>query len=380
MSREFFIFYTEATFVCIATYCILYLHSIKKNSRHEKQISFYQAMKAQALYFISDNFWAAVASGVVPQTRANIVISHFLNYVLLSVLFYKWFIYTAIYLDLPQRKTRRGQLIFAFPSIIVVAFFTITYLIWPEIWISTDNQIQDLYYIFVIIAPSVYIVSSLVLSLSRLQKEHNTIKRNILLRLGMYPLVLTFSGVLQIALHNAPMFCFGCMLMMISFYTTLLSDQISIDELTGLNNRGKLDRFAQTSHAADKGVQNAYVMMIDANHFKYINDTFGHAEGDRALTLIADVLRSSVKNMEPAPFLARYGGDEFVIIVYADSLQPVLDLKVRILDGLRTVSKAKQLPYKLDTAIGYSEYTGKSDSFEECLQRADEMLYREKRA
>ena len=88
---------------------------------------------------------------------------------------------------------------------------------------------------------------------------------------------------------------------------------ISVDDLTHLNNRGQINRYLeQLRYSEDSKV---YIMMLDINRFKGINDTYGHAEGDRALIIASEVLRRTCEQIKSQVFLGRYGGDEFTIVL-----------------------------------------------------------------
>jgi len=87
---------------------------------------------------------------------------------------------------------------------------------------------------------------------------------------------------------------------------------VSQDPLTRMNNRGNLDRFLHILEDSQAEQQVSFIM-ADIDSFKKINDIYGHAEGDNALIQTADIIRR-IFSGTPA-FLARYGGDEFVIVM-----------------------------------------------------------------
>ena len=165
---------------------------------------------------------------------------------------------------------------------------------------------------------------------------------------------------------------------MLIFYIQSMEMQISIDPLTNLNNRGQLLRYTSQELGAHKDDKKTFVMMIDVNDFKTVNDTLGHAEGDRALIMIADALRGATKNLPFRTFIGRYGGDEFVLIAHPTAESElgslIADIRVKI-KGLCEKSEAK---YVLSVGVGYDEFLGGQDTFQKCLQRADKMLYIDK--
>ena len=183
----------------------------------------------------------------------------------------------------------------------------------------------------------------------------------------------------QVAWLNAPLFCFGSKIMMLYVYIISLNDQVSIDELTRLNNRTQLKKYivGESSRAnADKTVY--HILMIDLNKFKLINDQYGHVEGDRALIRTAEALKLACSENPVKTFIARYGGDEFIIVAKTDNEEKIKALCAEIKDTLRRLNGEAGAPYELMACIGYAHYSGDIKNFQEALCSADEALYKEK--
>ena len=88
------------------------------------------------------------------------------------------------------------------------------------------------------------------------------------------------------------------------------------DELTGLPNRAMfMDTLSRTLHRAERKQSSFSVLFIDLDHFKGVNDTYGHSVGDQLLQQVAERLRMCVREGD---LVARLGGDEFVILVEDD--------------------------------------------------------------
>ena len=183
--------------------------------------------------------------------------------------------------------------------------------------------------------------------------------------------------MLQVIVLNAPTFCFGCTIMWLWFYIQDMQTLISVDDLTHLNNRGQINRYMEQLHYSEDA--RIFIMMLDINRFKGINDTYGHAEGDRALVIAAQALRQTCEQIKAPVFLGRYGGDEFTIIIQnpeeGEHPEQVTALIRRILSEKQ---QENQLPYELAFSVGYDEVRNNKDSVYDCLKRADDKLYIEK--
>ena len=166
-----------------------------------------------------------------------------------------------------------------------------------------------------------------------------------------------------------------CMaLALLLLYINTQNRQIVTDGLTGLNNRGEFNQYlkkrAEQSNANDWGM-----LMLDMNDFKEINDNLGHGMGDEALCLTADILRSTLGRDKT--FIARYGGDEFVVIGEWEKKQVVLETIARIHMAAEEFNANSKKPYQLSFSIGYALWS-ETEGMEELIEMADERMYEEK--
>jgi two-component system, cell cycle response regulator len=156
-----------------------------------------------------------------------------------------------------------------------------------------------------------------------------------------------------------------------------LRQQALVDELTGLHNRRGFVTLA--SHQLKvAGRQNAPLVLLfaDLDGLKTINDTFGHAEGDRALIDTADVLRSSIRSSD---VVARLSGDEFCALLSECVPSTATLVMERLQDAVRSHNRASDRPYTLSLSVGVATYDPERDrDIDELMRRADRSMYREK--
>jgi diguanylate cyclase (GGDEF)-like protein len=155
-----------------------------------------------------------------------------------------------------------------------------------------------------------------------------------------------------------------------------LAHQAFHDPLTGLANRALFyDRVSHALTLANRQARTVMVLFLDLDDFKQINDTLGHAEGDRLLTMFAARLRASARATDT---VARLGGDEFALLVEDDRADE---------GGLRLVSRIREqmsFPFTLaGTAVqvgaSIGSATGHDGSVDDILRRADVAMYAAKR-
>ena len=379
MQLDYFFFYTEASIVCILILGILLLHDHLHSTRQEKQIWFDRTLIAHIFYFLSDIGWAAVISGHLPKARLLVILFNFLNYILLGLIAYGWFMYMASSVRLKFRNIRKIRTLCLLPLVISLLVIITAFAASPYFWVSENGELNTLYYPLFLAAPLVYIAASSVFSLCRAKDAESREERRLFLLIGLYPISVVVFGLIQTTFLNAPLFCFGCTVMMLFFYLQNMQTLVSIDSLTRLNNRGQISRYMQ--QASYKDNVRSYAMMIDIDGFKKINDTYGHAEGDRALILVSDVLKQTVEKIKSAVFLGRYGGDEFTVFLQCGEGDTPPDQVIAFARSLLDErQQGKNLPYQLKISVGYAMLRDKQDTMEACLVRADENLYENKRA
>ena len=151
----------------------------------------------------------------------------------------------------------------------------------------------------------------------------------------------------------------------------------SIDGMTGLYNRRHLMEAGESvlAHAQRLG-QPLAVLLIDVDHFKQINDVYGHAVGDRVLADVAQACREQVR---PDDIVGRYGGDEFVIVIPQATGHRAAQVAARLTGPLTGVSSRDGTPVMFTTSIGIAESSGSGD-LPSLLARADLAMYEAKKA
>jgi diguanylate cyclase (GGDEF)-like protein len=151
------------------------------------------------------------------------------------------------------------------------------------------------------------------------------------------------------------------------------------DTLTSLFNRRHFEeRLSAETQKAFEGNSNLSIIMVDIDHFKMVNDTFGHAGGDKVLCEVASLLKSSVRVYDT---VARYGGEEFVLLLPGASLDPTAVVAERIRRSVgNTPFEIGQAQVHLTISLGISNFPiHHAKSKEELVKMADLALYDAKR-
>ena len=379
MMSSYFIYYTEASIVCVIIFGIMLVWDLFSIDKQEKQIKYDHALIAFMLYFVSDALWAAVIAGMLPRNRFIVVTTNFLNCILMAAITYRWLIYVMAVEQIPKRDKPLTRFVILIPFLLSTAALIFTFLFAPDLLLSSDLELQPLYSVFLVAVPIIYIVAILGYTMKRAIAAESLIERRNHLVVGLFPLLVVFGGLAQvIVMSETPIFCFSSTILMLIFYIGSMKIQISTDPLTGLNNRGQLANYVTQKSNIHHENRLTIVIMLDINDFKLINDTYGHAEGDRALILVSNALKEVVRNHSIPMFLARYGGDEFILVAHPTSESEIDAIICEIRERIEARCRMEGTPYTISIGAGYDKLAGETDTFQKCMQRADEKLYEDK--
>lgn len=154
-----------------------------------------------------------------------------------------------------------------------------------------------------------------------------------------------------------------------------LADELANkDELTGINNRRSF--FKQGENVFKHAIRFEHptsVIMMDIDYFKRINDNYGHSAGDKALQIIAQLLKETVRETD---IVARIGGEEFAFILPEKNLDEAVNLIERIrLEIEKTIIVERSNPFQVTSSFGICSCSVINETLETILKKADDALY-----
>ncbi|HLY95726.1 MAG: diguanylate cyclase [Sideroxydans sp.] len=154
--------------------------------------------------------------------------------------------------------------------------------------------------------------------------------------------------------------------------------QATVDALTGVHNRRWMNEaFPRMLHRCALDHMDSAIMVIDIDHFKRVNDAYGHLVGDAALQALANVM---LLNLRPHDLLARYGGEEFAVMLPATGIEEAKSVAERLRAIVATNDiRYDDLEFRITVSIGVApvRHEGKLESF---FAEADRALYRAKKS
>ena len=235
--------------------------------------------------------------------------------------------------------------------------------------VSQDNVYSrgPLNFVFYIVV-ALYYAQSIDISV-RAKREGQTIN---FFPVGVFLVPCLVGTVLQLLCYGMA-FCWLAVAMALVFvHIQLQNSDTFVDEMSGLFNRKYLNYYL---HQAKKtGNKNLHGIMVDVNDFKLINDTYGHAAGDRAIQETGTILSSALPE---GGIAMRMGGDEFVVLLSKSSDAQAAQTRQDILENVEHFNKVTDAPFRLSLSTGVARFNGAN--VEEFLSELDRSMYVEKK-
>ena len=230
----------------------------------------------------------------------------------------------------------------------------------------------------------VYMILSIIRLLHYYRSKRTKQGKKLIMSLFSFFILPGLGSIISVFTFGAPTIWPFATLSILMVYVDFQCFQVSIDGLTRLNNRRQFDMRFYTMTANYDPARELYLFMMDIDHFKSINDNYGHYEGDMALKETAHLLQQASNNREL--FLARYGGDEFVMLFHTDEEEHAAELKKHISELFEIYNSIPDNKYKITLSIGYAKYHPPQDSSpaslaeaqKQLIASADKALYKEK--
>lgn len=184
-----------------------------------------------------------------------------------------------------------------------------------------------------------------------------------------------FTGI-QIVYSSYLTIWNGTAMMIVIIYIFILNDQVHRDRLTGLENYSSYERYIE--NISFKKINKLFIINIDIDDFKSVNDKFGHNEGDEALKMFANLLIESFSLRRKK--LIRVGGDEFLILLEVERKEIVDNYIQNLNKNIEAYNKTKEKPYELKFSYGVACCSNSKEDIHDILKCADKLMYEQKRS
>ena len=367
------IYYLEINIICIIILLAIF-DKFKDESLNNSSDKYYEKT---LLATISFSLFALI-SGIFNGTSYNfsqiiLIISHSLYFFSESLIGYFYTNYILKRINLQEK--RKYKFILYIPLILSIFFLIINFFQKILFTISIDNLYSPSKYLYLYNLINIVYVLIIITNLISYY-FYNKNSKNEIKSLILFTLLPIVSAGIQNYNYGIILGQVGFTLSELLIYFNNQKKEANYDELTGVYNRRAFNKRVNKIFYSNKSM---FLMLMDADDFKIINDKYGHLEGDKTLIQIAYILNRAINNTHKNYSLARYGGDEFVIVGNIQNKDEVAQLINQIEEEEKKYNKETNNKYNIELSIGYAIQNDNHTSVEDLIKEADNLMYAKKR-
>lgn len=299
-------------------------------------------------------------------------------YIFMEFMAFLWFLYLYDKVTNGNGQWGLGALLKAVPFMVCFVLLVAAPFRATIFYIDENNMYcrGQLHFVSTIVAAG-YIFTACMLALRALLNTASRENRMEYWRLAMFGLFPLAGGGIQIIRYGTDLLWQLTTVALVMVYLNIQQQNVSRDGMTGLNNRRRLDEYVNSLSLEHPEREKLCYSIIDIDHFKQINDNMGHQTGDKVICLVADALKVVYGNTRS--FIARYGGDEFVVIskgfggAEEQHYRAALEKKLASLEG-------HENKFNIEISMG-SAFCGEDGcaTMYELMELADERMYEVKK-
>ena len=377
MTQAYLVTYGAVDVFCILM-SIIILRKFTTNVGSEVEIRYFRWMTISFMGFILAEFiWVLGKAGMLPASDTAYDLIKILGTWFMPVMVYSWFCFAENKFKSKFINKRSNRFLAFIPIIILTVFYILSFKAGIIFKISENSVERGPGFNLSGLVNNIYGLAIVIHAIILYIKSDSKTFRNVCIIQIMFILTCTFGGFIDGLFVNTPVLPLTVGLSFIYLFINLQEPQIFSDALTGLNNRRSAEvHFQRTVDDAYEEVPLNFFMM-DINNFKKINDTYAHLEGDKALCLVADVLRHMENKYKG--FSARWGGDEFLTMILGGTCDSAEEFSGEVNSAIQAKKEELNLKYDLSVAVGHAYTTSKKADIKSVINNADKALYKNKK-
>ena len=350
-------FYVEAHIACILLLGLIGIKIAKGVNKQFSQMVLGNIVVVLILYYFAEIFWALVDGGVFGDSSTLLYLSNLFTYLLLSLAAYLWYILSEAIQNDKSVENDITRLILSIPVWISVILCVSAYRTGLVYYIDENGDlVGGRLYALLVIVPFSYLIAASVKAFYRAFNKDKYADRDIYFMIGLFPLSPIILGIIQAIYWRIPTVCYGTVIAVYYVYISMLDSLISLDPLTQINNRHQMFKYLAQKMRTEELGMSLFVLMIDIDDFRNINEAYGRLEGDRALVRVANAIKSACQGPRNRFFVSRYGGDEFVVVAQMAYKAEAVWLSDQIKNNVKRMTQDLGLAYNITVSVGIAQY------------------------
>ena len=329
-------------------------------------------------YLVFNTLWTMQEFDVIHMPKALFTVLCFFSLVSAlfnSVCFYK---FSMIYFG----YSNKGKLLYEFfgvlPFLVMAVLLIISIFNGMVYSVSDDLRIvRGPLYNGLFICGFIYFAIIFVSSIVEMFRKKSPTSRKNCLTISSVVIFLVVWLILDDVIDGFTIIPIAIFTVLFTLFIAFQQTSMNTDSLTQMFNRRKAVNYLSSQLLSVSSESPLYLYLCDINHFKEINDNYGHLEGDNALIITANVIKEVVG--KTFGFIARYGGDEFIIALKAPRDYNEADIIKKIDDSVKTKCNLMNKPYEISISYGCVQCTDATMPVDVYIKEADDMLYQNKK-
>lgn len=366
------------TYIELNAFAIVILFLIFLNIKYQSerylldQKLFCLLLISNALILIMDTvLWILNGKSGAYMRQANLLLTVF-YYILNPLPCILWSLYVDYKFYRDKKHTKRLILPFSIPILINAVLSVLSYFKGYEFFFDEKN-IYHRGKLFIIMAGICFFY--LLYTMIFIILKRHSIKKDYFISILMFIFPPLAGGIIQSLFYGISLVWVCMTVSILNIFINIQNNQLCTDYLTGICNRRQLDYYLKEQIKNNTGRKFLGGIMIDVNSFKSINDFYGHVMGDEALEYTAQILKKSFRKED---FIARYGGDEFIVIIRIDERAELENAVNRLQKNVEQFNERKITPYIISIGIGYDIFNPKM-TMQQFLEHIDSLMYEDKK-
>ena len=371
-------YFLQTDLICLIVLTLILITIIKKSIINNSLLMFKKTLVFCMLFCLLDFIIYGLQGSTLSFIHNTLLISNTIYFALILLIGLYWnkFVNTKI-----LYKESRGYKHFSeYFGLTLGSILLIINIFKKSIfYITSDNLFQSNSYmtLFLIICWGSIAISVIKL-ISHYFKTISIAEKKESLTMMLFIIAPFICNIVQLNNNNLSLTQVGLTISMLLIYLDYQQRLIKLDTLTGIYNRNFLNEYVDNLYKDSNNNTTISLFVIDIDKFKTINDTYGHDKGDEVLKEVARILKSTCNIVNKKLKLARFGGDEFIIIGNINEQDSKLLVK-EINKNMKNINLESKI--KLSVSIGYvTNKKIKDHSFKDLLALSDSKMYSNKKS
>lgn len=366
----------EVNVLCILIIFILTLRTVRadRSSQQEALLCMYIFTM---LFCASDIFWRAMDGQSVYGAKIVNYIANTVYFTFCMLSTYFAFCYSENVINAKWIRNRKCYFYVLIPALLVSVLAAVSCVTEWMFYIDENGFYRrgPLHFVQPVVCVA-YFAAASIRALVKGKRASAYTERETDFTIASFGVIPVVGGILQLFFSDIPVLCPMLTLALVMVFINIQESYITQDSLTKLGNRYRLMSKLEEKMGKYKNAREGalYLIMMDIDRFKQINDEYGHVEGDRALIRVADAMKENCRDR--GGYASRLGGDEFAIVLEAENEERVENMIREIRREIEENGKGEA--YSVNVSAGFAKYNPDTMNISGLLAAADVQLYKDK--